>query len=361
MNEPPADTAPSPLSPDERGAVYSLIRQLLPQDPEAALGLIDKHRQEFDQTSQRLGLMMMEGLALLGLRRLAEATAVFHAVQVAIDEPETRPGGTATANSTTVSAQNSSVEDEQEETATPRAELAQAKALRQGLFEVAMQNLRAPIANINGFATLIAQSVDDNAPFKGWAEEVRGTSSQMLSMIHKVLAISTLQTNQSRLRSVAVPMITIVEQAISLNQAQASRKGLRIQRSRLALGWCLGDPEYLRDVVDNLIGNAVQNSPMGGTVVITLGEAGEKLELSISDEGPGLSIEQQTGIFEHFHRNVPQDGGFVGTGPQEMQLSLGLSLCRQIVELHQGEIGVSSTLGQGARFWVRLPRIAAPY
>lgn len=110
-----------------------------------------------------------------------------------------------------------------------------------------------------------------------------------------------------------------------------------------------GDPRRLRQCLENLLSNAIQHSPHGAAVVVSLGqerhEQGEMARVDVVDQGPGISGEAAERIFERFATGNGARGG----------LGLGLYLARRIAMAHGGELGLSSTPGQGARFTLRLP------
>ena len=114
-----------------------------------------------------------------------------------------------------------------------------------------------------------------------------------------------------------------------------------------------GNQQHLRQVVNNLLDNAVKFTSPGGQVRLTLSpdEASGQAVLSIEDTGIGIALEDQPHVFERFYRcdkSRPHEGLRRGTG-------LGLSICQAIVQAHSGEITVTSKLGCGTTFIVRLP------
>jgi signal transduction histidine kinase len=113
-----------------------------------------------------------------------------------------------------------------------------------------------------------------------------------------------------------------------------------------------GDPYRLRQMIGNLVENAIKYTPAGGQIVVAAVVEGDQVILRVSDSGPGIPAADQPYIFDRFFRasNVPDDTG--GTG-------LGLSIVKSIVDTHQGRIWVDSELGRGTIFTVVLPRADA--
>ncbi|MBX9724253.1 MAG: hypothetical protein K2X81_22785, partial [Candidatus Obscuribacterales bacterium] len=110
-----------------------------------------------------------------------------------------------------------------------------------------------------------------------------------------------------------------------------------------------GDFQLLKRVVVNLLSNAIKFSPDSAKVTIKLTQIDDKLRISVTDEGAGISVEDQAKLFKKYSQLDSPDGkSRGGTG-------LGLSICKEIIELHQGEIGCSSELGNGSKFWFLIP------
>jgi CheY-like chemotaxis protein/anti-sigma regulatory factor (Ser/Thr protein kinase) len=113
------------------------------------------------------------------------------------------------------------------------------------------------------------------------------------------------------------------------------------------------DPLRLKQVLLNLLGNAIKYNHAGGEVQVRWHEHGEQVVLDVHDTGPGLSAAQQQRLFQPFERLEAAQSGIEGAG-------IGLALSRRLVEGMAGGIGVDSALGAGSRFWVRLPRAVVP-
>ncbi len=108
------------------------------------------------------------------------------------------------------------------------------------------------------------------------------------------------------------------------------------------------NPIRIRQMLDNLIGNAIKYTPKDGTIRISLRAEDRQLIFEISDTGPGIPLNEQFRIFEKFYRASNVLNGPKGSG-------LGLAIVKSIVENHQGRVWVKSTLGNGSTFMVVLP------
>jgi len=110
------------------------------------------------------------------------------------------------------------------------------------------------------------------------------------------------------------------------------------------------DPDRLELVLGNLVGNGVKHTPAGGEVEVRVSREGTRVRFEVRDTGEGIAPEQQARIFEKFYRAPGAPAGGAG---------LGLSIARDIVQAHGGELGVVSAPGQGSTFWFTLPQRAA--
>jgi two-component system OmpR family sensor kinase len=115
-----------------------------------------------------------------------------------------------------------------------------------------------------------------------------------------------------------------------------------------------GDDHRLRQVVDNLLTNAVNHTPPGTPIEVAVGVDGTDALLSVVDHGPGIGPDDIGHIFEPFHRADPSRARATGG------VGLGLAIVSAIAAAHGGSVGVESVPGAGARFWVRLPLVPAP-
>jgi len=114
-----------------------------------------------------------------------------------------------------------------------------------------------------------------------------------------------------------------------------------------------GDPEMVREVLDNLVGNALKHAPNGTLVVVSARSEGDQVRLDVRDQGPGIPDSEQSRLFERWTRtDSSRSRQLPGYG-------LGLSIVKRLVTAHGGTLGLSSRPGEGATFWVTFP-VTAP-
>ncbi|HEY2165671.1 MAG TPA: HAMP domain-containing sensor histidine kinase, partial [Jatrophihabitantaceae bacterium] len=211
--------------------------------------------------------------------------------------------------------------------------------------------LRTPLNVILGFADLLSeQRVGPlNARQQEYVGDVGDSARHLVALVDDVLDLATVSSGGVRLNSVLFDVWHVIEDSVTLVRDQAARKGLVIEVDVAAeVGAIEADRVKVRQVVVNLLANAVKFTPSGGQVAVRARAAGNRVHISVSDTGIGIAPQDLDRIFEEFAQS---DRGQEGTG-------LGLTLARRFVELHGGRLEVVSTPGQGSRFSFELPRHA---
>jgi len=144
----------------------------------------------------------------------------------------------------------------------------------------------------------------------------------------------------------------LIEQAVKLMEPRAKQQGIAITCEYRDLKPVQADPKNMEEVLNNLLSNAINYSPNGGTVEVRARSMGESIEIEVRDTGVGIPEEELAKIFDKFYRvKHPETRKVIGTG-------LGLPIVKNIVEAHNGIIEVDSIPGRGSTFRIRLPIIA---
>jgi signal transduction histidine kinase len=223
-----------------------------------------------------------------------------------------------------------------------------------GFAGVVAHDLRNPLTNVIGFAELISVIDDGDLSDKqrSYLTRVRGSAALMQHLIDDLLAYATADSDTA-LRITEVPLDDLVDSILDERVSMGSSTNPPVvDRSPLPI--VLGDPTLVRQVLDNLIGNAIKYTPTGHAADITIQAATHSptaCRVEIADRGIGIPEEQRAEVFNAFTR---ADGSerYAGTG-------LGLAIVQRIVERHGGTVGVDGNPGGGSRFWFTLP-IPAP-
>ncbi|MBK7673880.1 MAG: response regulator [Candidatus Accumulibacter sp.] len=214
--------------------------------------------------------------------------------------------------------------------------------------------IRTPMNGVLGMTELLLDTRLDRTQ-QHYADSVLRSGQHLLGIINDILDFSKIESGHVELEAVEFDLGKTVEDAAAMFAQTAEKKGLELATQLLPPDRTLtlrGDPFRLRQVLINLINNAVKFTSQGEVVVrATLAseaKGASRVYLSVEDTGVGIAPEAREKVFERF---AQADGSttrqFGGTG-------LGLAICRRLVELMGGQIGLESQLGRGTRFWVDL-------
>ncbi len=222
--------------------------------------------------------------------------------------------------------------------------------MKDALLSTAAHELRTPLTTIRGFSEILRTrdlAEDRRERYMGFIYE---QSTHLGGLVDNLLDVARIQAGRGleiSFESVDVgPIIQSVAAAY-----QEINSGHTFELVNLDhLPQVTGDPLRLDQVVRNLVSNAVKYSPNGGPVTISAAVRGDRLEVSIRDRGIGMTAEQQAHLFERFYRANQSDSAIGGAG-------LGLTICKQIVEGHGGEIRVQSEEGVGSTFTFSIPTV----
>lgn len=236
--------------------------------------------------------------------------------------------------------------------------LEQANEVKTEFLSVAAHDLKNPLGVVLGLSELMFDQVEDLEPrepaqarmLRERLTLVRDSADHMARLVGDLLQTAALE-GEVHLAREAVAIDALAVWLVEAHSVPARRKDITI--------WLLcdepahvdGDPDRLREILSNLIGNAVKFSPPGRRVwvVLSRSEDHRHVRIAVRDEGPGISLRDKARLFGRFERLTARPtGGESSTG-------LGLSIVKRLVDLHGGQIRVESELGAGATFIVELP------
>jgi CheY-like chemotaxis protein len=178
----------------------------------------------------------------------------------------------------------------------------------------------------------------------------------LLDLINEVLEISRIEAGSLPLSLEPVAVSEALAEAIDLMRPLAAQRALDLTASGLPDPDCyvVADRQRLKQVLLNLLTNAVKYTPTGGRVTLSCAlKDDDNLRISVSDTGPGIPADKVSRLFTPFERLGAEQSDIQGTG-------LGLALCQRLMHAMQGTIGVQSNTGEGSTFWIELPRTEAP-
>ena len=212
--------------------------------------------------------------------------------------------------------------------------------------------LRTPLNAVIGFSELLEQQIfgDLNGKQQTYVGNVLVSGRHLLQLVNDVLDISKVEAGRMDLAYERTPIGSIVDVVRGVIAAVAAKKGIELE---VDVGPNLPevyiDPGRIKQVLYNLISNAIKFTPRGGVVRLIARASDRHIIVRVSDTGVGIAREDLPRLFREFEQ-LPQPGGArpEGTG-------LGLALTRRLVELHGGKVAVESELGKGSTFSVHLP------
>lgn len=215
--------------------------------------------------------------------------------------------------------------------------------------------LRTPLSAILGFSDLMRNEPRDgeNATVPAeWIEHVHRGGQHLLSLVNDVLDLAKVEAGRMELRLETFDLSTAVAELVNGTQPLADRKDLTVHTDVPSMT-IVADRGRMRQILYNLVSNAIKFTPEGGTIRIHAEDLATGVRLSVTDTGIGIAPEDLPTIFDEFHqvgRTVEREGG---TG-------LGLALVQRLINAHGGRIDVDSTVGKGTTFTLTLPRLPLP-
>jgi signal transduction histidine kinase len=231
-------------------------------------------------------------------------------------------------------------------------ELVRIDAMRTDFVSHVSHELRTPLAAIVGSIKLIldGRAGDITETQNRLLNIVERESSHLMQLINDLLDLAKLEAGHTKIEKEEVDLKALIAEAVESMQPLAQSNSIRLTAEGDGLESLVScDPSLIRQVLHNLIGNAIKFTPAGGSVR-TVGETGPAYaEVKVMDTGIGIPRDKWEAVFNKFEQLGAHKGPVKGTG-------LGLSICRQIVERHGGRISVESEEGEGSTFRFTLPR-----
>jgi len=236
------------------------------------------------------------------------------------------------------------------EHARERAEAAE--RLKSRLLQMASHDLKVPLNALHATASLIARAPEDSVAVQRHAAGIQADTARMRTLVRDFLDASAIEDGNLLVQPSAIDLVDVVRQAVASLHPVASQKNqqLRLVLPEPTLPAVRADAERLRQVFDNLIGNALKFTPTGGVITLGFGEAGPWAYAEVRDNGPGLGPTEFARIF------APRQPASARTtqAAESDSTGLGLFIVRELLTMQGGRLEVESQPGRGAVFRVLL-------
>lgn len=213
--------------------------------------------------------------------------------------------------------------------------------------------LRTPLTNIKLYTELLEDGLD-NGKATHYLKVLNAQAKRLEHLVQDILELARLDSSENVFEIRPVNLSELLLQMSNAHQARAESKGQTFTyQVHDGVPLCMGDPTRLRQAIAELLDNAFAYTPWEGTISLEIATSMEEkrhwITITVQDNGPGISAEEQAKIFKRFFR------GMLAEQEQTIGTGLGLCITQQIVQAHHGHVTVESVLGEGTRFTIWLP------
>jgi signal transduction histidine kinase/DNA-binding response OmpR family regulator len=217
--------------------------------------------------------------------------------------------------------------------------------------------LRTPLNSILGFSEMLIDAPNGQFPDATrmrFLDQIHSSGKHLLGLINDILDLSKVEAGQMELRLTRLSVADVAGQVVATAEPLAARKHITLQLETAGADQIVADDGKLKQMILNLVSNAIKFTPDGGSVIIAAARHADRMLISVADNGIGIAEKDIKRIFTEFQQ--------VDSGSNRTQqgTGLGLALTRSFATLHGGEIRVESALGKGSRFTIDIPVDAHP-
>jgi two-component system phosphate regulon sensor histidine kinase PhoR len=220
--------------------------------------------------------------------------------------------------------------------------------LKSDFIHTVSHDLRSPLTSILGYTELVERTGPLNSNQQEFLHRLQGSVQHITTLINDLLDLGRLEAGFDTRREL-VQLESVLKYSLDMFETQVKKKNINlivdVARGLKALR---ANPIRIRQMLDNLVGNAIKYTMPEGLVHVSMSMQGDQIILKVEDNGPGIPPEEQGRVFEKFYRATNTIGGAEGSG-------LGLAIVKSIVDSHQGRVWVESIVGKGSSFTVILP------
>ncbi|WP_411376399.1 sensor histidine kinase [Arthrobacter sp. MPF02] len=235
--------------------------------------------------------------------------------------------------------------------ADDRTEITRTEEIRNDFVANVSHELKTPVGAISLLAEALESSADDELAVRRFAKRMHKESGRLAALVQDIIELSRLQGANVTTQGGPVDINAVIADAVDRSQLPAESKNITIVVGGRTEGKVFGDQDLLVTALRNLIDNAIRYSPANTRVGIGVRSKDGLISISVTDQGEGLSAEDQERVFERFYRvDSARSRHTGGTG-------LGLSIVKHVASNHGGEVTLWSQPGQGSTFTLRLPEM----
>lgn len=216
--------------------------------------------------------------------------------------------------------------------------------------------LRTPLNAVLGFSELLLERRVSalTETQRNYVEEIRKAGSRLLAVVEDVLTMADIDTLTAKVEVAEVDIATIVRRCVDASPTKGGASGIGVQLDAPATCTAMADRAFVHLIVTKLIANAVAYSPPDGAVVVSVSTTPEgRVEVAVTDSGPGIPPDRLASIFDAFDRGGRESLAIAGTG-------VGLTIGRHLAHAMDGALSVSSQEGVGTTFTLSLDRAGSP-
>lgn len=205
--------------------------------------------------------------------------------------------------------------------------------------------LKTPVTSLKGFTeTLLAGAMEDRALREKFITIIANESERLESLIYDLLELSKIEGSKSLLTMQEIDLAQLIDEVLPIFSEKTDAKGIKLKKKITGESTISADPHRLKQIVINLINNAIMYTPENGEVTVRVREQTETVVLEVQDTGIGISKKEIPRIFERFYRvDRARSRNSGGTG-------LGLAIVKHLVEAHKAKMSVESDVGKGTTF-----------